>query len=98
MTPDLIPPCPAGPQHPYSDLKKGMVVVKEEGERVVFGCMACLEVNHTVQVVCRTLSPGWKHAAYTNQQRQRDEGQQFLKLPRTKSGRLIRSREDPHAP
>lgn len=72
MNDDLIPPCPAGHHHPYTDLKRGMEVVHEEGERVIFGCRACLEINRTQQIVCRTLPKGWQRAAYTNRQRQKD--------------------------
>lgn len=98
MNADLIPPCPAGSQHPYSDLRRGMTVVREEGERVYFGCLACLDLNRTVQIVCRTLPRGWQHASYTNRQHQKEQGARFLALPRTKSGRLsIRPAEDPNA-
>lgn len=89
MISDHIPPCPAGSQHPYSDLKKGMVVVHEEGERVIFGCLACLEINRTQQVIIRTLPPGWRRASYANRERQKEQAAAFMKLSRTKSGRLI---------
>lgn len=91
MTEDMIPNCPAGTQHPFSDLKKGMAVVFEEGERVIFGCMACLEVNRTQQICLRTLPKGWNRAAYANHERYRVNEtlrQQILEKIRTKSGRI----------
>lgn len=98
MNSDLIPPCPAGSQHPYTDLKRGMKVLYEENERVIFGCMACLEVNRTQQVIVRTLPRGWKRALETNRQRIRSNAAEFMRRNQNRTGRLTVKGSSPHAP
>ena len=88
MISDYIPPCPAGSQHPYSDLKRGMAVVHEQNDQVIFGCLACLEVHRTQQVIVRTLPKGWQRAAHLNRQRIQEQAARFEKLRHPKSGRL----------
>lgn len=59
-----IPPC-KNPHHPAGVARdKGMVILQEEDERVVFACVPCKDIEKILSVQVVTLPRGRERAKY----------------------------------
>jgi hypothetical protein len=74
-----IPPCAASDHPEGFDRTRGMVIVQETADHVVFGCRICNEMNRTCPIQVRSFAHGRVKARYMNQLRDVERARNVVK-------------------